>query len=71
MVVYFVSKNPVIKQLTALLARGSLINFILVTFIQTAIMSFLPTEKKKVNYEEKLKQIEHNEEQLKKQPKTK
>lgn len=58
MVVFFVSKNSVIKQLTALLARGSLISFILVTFVQTAIMSFYKTERKQVNYEEKLRALE-------------
>ncbi|NLL56436.1 MAG: MMPL family transporter [Clostridiales bacterium] len=58
MVVFFVSKNSVIKQLTALLARGSLISFISVTFLQTAIMSFYKTERKVVDYESKLKELE-------------
>jgi predicted RND superfamily exporter protein len=58
MVVFFVSKNSVIKQLTSLLARGSLISFILVTFVQTAIMSFYKTDRKQARYEEKLKALE-------------
>lgn len=56
--VYFVSRNIIIKQLTGMLARGALISFLLVTFAQTAIMSFYKNQKKKVDYEDKLKKIE-------------
>ena len=57
-VVHFVSKNLAIKQLTAMLAIGAGISFLLVTIVQTAVMSFFKTEKKKINYGEKLKKIE-------------
>lgn len=58
MSVYFVSGNLVIKQLTGMLARGAGISFVLVTIVQTAVMSFFKTERKKKNYEEKLKSVE-------------
>ena len=58
MAVFFVSGNLIIKQLTGMLARGAGISFILVALIQTAIMSFFKTERKKKNYEDKLKAIE-------------
>jgi predicted RND superfamily exporter protein len=56
--VYFVSENLIIKQLTGMLARGAAISFVLVTFVQTAIMSFYKTERKMVDYEGKLRELE-------------
>lgn len=58
MSVYFVSQNLIIKQLTGMLARGAAISFILVTFIQTAVMSFFKTERRKTDYASKIKKLE-------------
>lgn len=56
--VYFVSQNLIIKQLTGMLARGAAISFILVTFVQTAVMSFFKTERRKTDFAGKLKAVE-------------
>lgn len=56
--VYLVSQNLIIKQLTGMLARGAAISFVLVTFIQTAVMSFFKTERKKIDFDGKLKAVE-------------
>ena len=56
--IYLISSNIIIKQLTGMLARGALISFILVTFLQTAIWSFFKTEKRQTHFEEKLKKME-------------
>ncbi|MGN1042035.1 MAG: MMPL family transporter, partial [Christensenellales bacterium] len=56
--VNLVSKNLIIKQLTGMLARGAAISFILVSVVQTAVMSLFKTERKKVDYEAKLKELE-------------
>ena len=57
---YFISGNIVIKQLMGMLARGALISFILVVFVQTAVWSFFKTARKDRNYEEKLKLLEES-----------
>lgn len=61
LVVNLVSGNLVIKQLTGMLARGAAISFILVSVLQTAVFSFFKTERKKVDYEAKLKALEEKE----------
>lgn len=58
MSVYFVSQNLIIKQLTGMLARGAAISLVLVTFVQTAIMSFFKTERKKTDFEGKIRNLE-------------
>lgn len=58
LVVTLVSKNLIIKQLTGMLARGAAISFVLVTTLLPATMSFFKTERKKVDYEAKLKELE-------------
>jgi len=60
-VVNLVSGNLVIKQLTGMLARGAAISFILVSVVQTAVMSLFKIERKKVDYEKKLKELEESE----------
>lgn len=56
--VYGVSQNLIIKQLTGMLARGAAISFVLVTFIQTAVMSFFKTERRKIDFASKIKDVE-------------
>lgn len=58
MSVYFVSQNLIIKQLTGMLARGAAISFVLVTFVQTAVMSFFKTERRKIDFASKIKDLE-------------
>lgn len=58
---YLISGNLVIKQLTGMLARGALISFVLVVFVQTAVWSFFRTEKRDGRYEEKLLALENAE----------
>lgn len=58
LVVHLVSQNVAIKQLTAMLATGAAISFLLVTVLQTAVMSFFKTARKKVDYAAKLKEVE-------------
>lgn len=58
---YLISGNIVIKQLTGMLARGALISFVLVVFVQTAVWSFFKTEKRNGRYEEKLLALENAE----------
>ncbi|MFA6867458.1 MAG: MMPL family transporter, partial [Clostridia bacterium] len=65
MVVFFVSNNLIIKQLTGMLARGASISFILVALVQPALMSFFKKEKEKVDYSKKLEQLEENQNKLK------
>lgn len=55
---YLISSNLVIRQLTGMLARGALISFLLVVFVQTAVWSFFKTERKNKHFEEKLQQLE-------------
>lgn len=58
---YLISNNLVIKQLTGMLARGALINFILVIFVQTAVWSLFKTARRDGRYEEKLLALENAE----------
>ena len=58
---YLISSNLVIKQLTGMLARGALINFILVIFVQTAVWSLFKTARRDGRYEEKLLALENAE----------
>ncbi len=57
-VVMLVSNNLIIKQLTGMLARGAAISFVLVAVVLPAVLSFFKTERKKVDYEAKLKELE-------------
>lgn len=68
LVVHLVSENVAIKQLTAMLAIGAAIAFLLVSVLQTAVMSFFKTEKKKVDYGKKLQEIEEAIEKSKDEP---
>lgn len=56
---YFISDNLIIKQLTGMLARGALISFILVVFVQTAVWSLFPARRRDRKYEEKLLALEN------------
>ncbi len=55
---YFISGNIIIRQLVGILARGAGISFLLVTVVMTAIWSFFPTKRKKVDYASKLQSVE-------------
>ncbi len=65
-VVNLVSNNLIIKQLTGMLARGAAISFVLVAVVQTAVMSLFRTERKKIDYEAKLKALEEKSEKAEK-----
>lgn len=56
---FFISDNLIIKQLTGMLARGALISFILVVFVQTAVWSLFPSKRRDRGYEEKLLALEN------------
>lgn len=56
--VFTVSKNIMIKQLTGMLAMGAVISSILVAFVQTAVWSFFKTERKRINFNEKIEHID-------------
>ncbi len=56
---YLISNNLIIKQLTGMLARGALISFILVVFVQTAVWSLFPSRRRDRKYEEKLLALEN------------
>lgn len=56
---YFISDNLIIKQLTGMLARGALISFILVVFVQTAVWSLFPARRRDRKFEEKLLALEN------------
>ncbi len=55
---YFISSNIVIKQLVGVLARGAAISFVLVAVVITAIWSFFPVQRKKINFAEKVAEID-------------
>lgn len=55
--VLFVSKNLIIKQLTGMLAMGAAISAILVGVLQTAVWSLFKTERKKVDFAEKIAKL--------------
>lgn len=55
--VFFVSENLIIKQLTGMLAMGAAISAILVGVLQTAAWSLFKTERKKINFEEKIAEL--------------
>lgn len=57
---YLISGNLVIRQLTGMLARGALISFLLVVFVQTAVWSFFKTARKDKHFEEKLQKLEES-----------
>jgi len=56
-VVYAVSRNLVIKQLTSMLARGAGLSFVLVMLLQTAVWSLFSKKKKEVDFEAKLAEL--------------
>lgn len=55
--IFLISDNIIIRQLSGMLARGALINFALVAFLQTAIWSFFPVSRQREKYERKYRAL--------------
>ncbi len=55
---YLISSNIVIKQLVGILARGAAISFVLVAVVLTAVWSFFPVQRKKIDFAAKAAEMD-------------